>query len=336
MTMVSEVLTELELFIDGRFEGSSTGASYESEDPYACRSWAVERDARALAEVETPDNGKPCRDANAQAAYIADWLRYFAGHADKIEGRAFQEAPPNLHVYSIQHPIGPVAAILPWNAALILLAFKLAPALAAGCAFVAKPSEFTPASTLAFGACVEETGFPPGVFNVVVGQSRQAGAHLVSHPGVDKVAFTGSTRTGVAVVQAALGHLAAVTLGLGGKSSQIVFADADLDQATNGVVAGVFATSGQFWTAGSWGARTPRRLPRVRRATRRAGSADQDWRSQLPDHRHRADLDGSAVHAGRRNPVLGGRRWCAGVTLRRRHKFAEQTNSRERGACMPP
>jgi (Z)-2-((N-methylformamido)methylene)-5-hydroxybutyrolactone dehydrogenase len=294
LTATHDHLTEFPLYIDGQFVGSANGETYESEDPYACCSWArvadattedvdravraarralsgewgkmpgaerarlmlrladlVERDARALAEVETRDNGKPYRDANAQAAYIAHWLRYFAGHADKIEGRAFQEAHPNFHVYSIRQPIGVVAAILPWNAPLILLAFKLAPALAAGCTFVAKPSEFTPASTLAFAACVHEAGFPAGVFNVVAGQSRQVGAHLVAHPGVDKVAFTGSTRTGVAVAQAALGHLAAVTLELGGKSAQLIFADADLDQAINGVVAGVFAASGQFCTAGS-------------------------------------------------------------------------------------
>lgn len=294
MTATADNLTDFELFIDGRFTGASDGATYESEDPYRCRSWAriadattedvdravgaarralsgewgsmpgrqrarlmhrladiVERETAALAEVETRDNGKPFRDANAQTAYVADWLRYFAGYADKIEGRAFPEANPNFHVYSVRKPVGVVAAILPWNAPLILLAFKLAPALATGCTFVAKPSEFTPASTLAFAKCVEEAGFPPGVFNVVAGQSREIGAHLVAHPDVAKVAFTGSTRTGIAVGQAAMGHLAAVTLELGGKSPQIVFEDADLEQATNGVVAGVFAASGQFCTAGS-------------------------------------------------------------------------------------
>ena len=294
MSPETDSLVDFELFIDGQFTESSTGATFETEDPYACRSWArvadassadvdravaaarhaltgewgrtpgherarlmlrladiVERDAYALAEIETRDNGKPYRDANAQSAYVATWLRYFAGYADKIEGRSFQEAHPNFHVYSLRQPIGVVAAILPWNAPLILLAFKLAPALAAGCTFVAKPSEFTPASTLAFAARVQEAGFPPGVFNVVTGQSRDVGARLVSHADVDKVAFTGSTQTGVVVAQAALGHLAAVTLELGGKSAQIVFSDADLGQATNGVVAGVFAASGQFCTAGS-------------------------------------------------------------------------------------
>ncbi|WP_433504862.1 aldehyde dehydrogenase [Pseudonocardia halophobica] len=211
----------------------------------------VERESGALADVETRDNGKPFRDANAQVAYVADWLRYFAGHADKIEGRAFSDAHPNFFAYTVRQPVGVVGAILPWNAPLILLAFKLAPALAAGCTFVAKPSEFTPASALALAACVEEAGFPPGVFNVVAGSSRAVGAHLVAHHGVDKVAFTGSTATGIAVAQAALGHLAAVTLELGGKSPQLVFADADLDQATNGLIAGVFAASGQFCTAGS-------------------------------------------------------------------------------------
>ncbi|MEU1548376.1 aldehyde dehydrogenase [Nocardia sp. NPDC005745] len=360
MTAVTDVLTDFELYIDGRFTGSSTGTTYESEDPYACRSWAriadattedvdravdaaqaalsgewgrmpgrerarlllrladiVERDARALAEVETRDNGKPFRDANAQVAYVADWLRYFAGYADKIEGRAFQEAHPNFHVYSIRQPIGVVAAILPWNAPLILLAFKLAPALAAGCTFVAKPSEFTPASTLAFAACVDEAGFPPGVFNVVAGRSREVGAHLVAHPGVDKVAFTGSTHTGVAVAQAALGHVAAVTLELGGKSPQIIFADADLDQATNGVVAGAFAASGQFCTAGSrvlvhrdlydeFAARLISRAEQVRIGNPSEPTTDIGPISTAPQFARVAEILSSAVGAGARLSPRGG------------------------------
>ncbi len=144
-----------------------------------------------------------------------------------------------------------VAAITPWNSPLLLLTWKLAPALAAGCTVVVKPSEHSPAATLELARLIGEAGFPPGVVNVVTGASRELGAALAGHPGVDKVAFTGSTATGRAVAHAAAENLNKVTLELGGKSPQIVFADADLDAAANGVIAGVFAATGQTCMAGS-------------------------------------------------------------------------------------
>ncbi len=144
-----------------------------------------------------------------------------------------------------------VAAITPWNSPVLLASWKIAPALAAGCCVVVKPAEQAPCSTLEFAALFEEAGFPPGVFNVVTGFGAEAGAPLVEHPGVDKVAFTGGTETGRAVMRGAASHLARVTLELGGKSPNIVFEDADLDAAANGVVAGIFAATGQTCMAGS-------------------------------------------------------------------------------------
>lgn len=211
----------------------------------------VARDATDLAALETRDNGKLTRDAQAQIAYIPDWLHYFAGLADKMHGEAIPEAHPSFFVYTRHEPVGVVAAVLPWNAPLLLMAFKVAPALAAGCTLVVKPSEFTPVSALAFAARVEEAGFPPGVFNVVAGASRDVGQSLVAHKGVNKVVFTGSTATGIAIAQSAATNLTGVTLELGGKSPQIIFDDADLDAAINGIVAGVFAASGQACIAGS-------------------------------------------------------------------------------------
>jgi len=211
----------------------------------------VERDISELAKVETRDNGKLIRDAEAQVAQLPQWLRYFAGLADKINGEAISDAHPNFFVYTRREPIGVVAGILPWNAPLVLMMFKLAPALAAGCTFIAKPSEFTPASTLEFAKRVDEAGFPPGVFNVLSSSARETGASLVAHKGINKVAFTGSVQTGVAVAQAAAAHLAPTTLELGGKSPQLIFDDADLFAAVNGVVAGIFAATGQMCHAGS-------------------------------------------------------------------------------------
>ncbi len=154
-------------------------------------------------------------------------------------------------LFTRREPVGVVGAITPWNSPLLLMTFKLAPGLAAGCTFVVKPSEHSPASTLAFAQVLHEAGFPDGVFDVVAGSSRELGAALAGHRGVDKVAFTGSTATGRAVAHAAADNLNRVTLELGGKSPQIVFDDADLPAAANGIVAGVFAATVQTCMAGS-------------------------------------------------------------------------------------
>jgi len=203
-----------------------------------------------LAITETTDNGKVLREMAGQMKGLPEWYHYFAGAADKLEGRVIPVPQTNFFTYTRPEPIGVVAGILAWNSPLLLLTFKLAPALAAGCTFIAKPAEQTPASALEFAKLVEAAGFPPGVFNVLTG-AGDTGKALIEHPGVDKVAFTGSTPTGISIMQGAATHLAKVTLELGGKSANIIFDDADLDAAVNGVVAGIFAATGQTCIAGS-------------------------------------------------------------------------------------
>ncbi len=211
----------------------------------------ITENAERLARVEVRDNGKLYREMIGQLQGLGAWYQYFAGHADKIEGRVIPTDKPNYFCFTRREPVGVVGAITPWNSPLLLMTFKLAPGLAAGCTFVVKPSEHSPASTLAFAQVLDEAGFPPGVFNVVAGSSRELGAALAGHKGVDKVAFTGSTATGRAVAHAAADNVNRVTLELGGKSPQIVFEDADLAAAANGIIAGVFAATGQTCMAGS-------------------------------------------------------------------------------------
>jgi aldehyde dehydrogenase (NAD+) len=211
----------------------------------------IEKNAEPLARMEVRDSGKLYREMIFQLRYLPEWFNYFAGLADKLEGRTIPTDKNNFFVYTRREPVGVVAAITPWNAPMMLMAMKLAPALSAGCTFVLKPSEHAPASTLAFARLVEEAGIPPGVFNVITGLDRQLGAHLAAHPGVGKVVFTGSTATGRAVAQAAAGQLNGVVLELGGKSPQVVFEDADIAPAANGVIAGIFAAVGQTCMAGS-------------------------------------------------------------------------------------
>ena len=211
----------------------------------------MERDAARLAEVETHDTGKLLRETGAQMRTLPTWYEYFAEWADKVTGAVLPTDRHEFLVYSVREPVGVVAAITAWNAPLQLAAFKLAPALAVGCTCVLKPAEHTSASSLEFARLVEEAGFPPGVINVITGDGRGVGVPLVSHRGVDKVAFTGSTPTGISIAQLAAEHLAGVSLELGGKSPQIICADADLDAVETGVVAGVFGASGQSCVAGS-------------------------------------------------------------------------------------
>jgi acyl-CoA reductase-like NAD-dependent aldehyde dehydrogenase len=211
----------------------------------------IDADAERLARLEVNDSGKLYREMIGQLRGLGGWYRWFAGLADKLEGRQIPSGNPDYLVYTRREPVGVVAAITPWNSPLLLLTWKLAPALAAGCTVVVKPSEHAPVSTLGFASLFASAGFPGGVVNVVTGLSRQTGAALAGHPGVDKVAFTGSTATGRAVARAAAENLTKVTLELGGKSPQVVFPDADLAAAANGVVAGVFAATGQTCMAGS-------------------------------------------------------------------------------------
>jgi (Z)-2-((N-methylformamido)methylene)-5-hydroxybutyrolactone dehydrogenase len=235
------------------FDSGPWGSATGTERAAAMRRLAdlIAANAESLARVETTDNGKLLRETHTQANALSGWLQYFAGAADKIEGVTIPSDKPNYFLYTRREPVGVVAAITPWNSPLLLLMWKLAPALAAGCTIVVKPAEQTSASTLELGRLFEAAGFPPGVFNVVTGTGPDCGRALVRHPGVDKVAFTGSTTTGIAVMKDAADHLAGVSLELGGKSPNIVFDDADLEEATNGVVAGIFAATGQTCIAGS-------------------------------------------------------------------------------------
>jgi acyl-CoA reductase-like NAD-dependent aldehyde dehydrogenase len=207
--------------------------------------------AQELAVVESTDNGKLLREMGGQLGALAEWYYYFAGAADKIQGETIPSDKANFFVYTRREPVGVVGAIAPWNSPLLLLTFKLAPALAAGCTVVVKPAEQTPASTLEFARLFDEAGFPPGVVNVITGFGEGTGRPLVRHPGVDKVAFTGSTQTGIGVMKDAADHLARVSLELGGKSPNIVFDDADLEATNNGVISGIFAATGQTCIAGS-------------------------------------------------------------------------------------
>ena len=211
----------------------------------------IARDANRLAELETRDNGKLLREMAGQMAYLPEWYRYYGGLADKVQGSVIPSDKANFLVYTRHEPVGVVAAIVPWNSPLLLLTWKLAPALAAGCTVVVKPSDYTPVSTLALAELVVEAGFPPGVVNVLTGWGPEVGQLLTTDPGVDKIAFTGSTQVGKLIARAAADNLTRVTLELGGKSAQVVFPDADLDAAANGIIAGVFAATGQTCMAGS-------------------------------------------------------------------------------------
>jgi aldehyde dehydrogenase (NAD+) len=182
---------------------------------------------------------------------MPSWYSYFAGLADKLQGETIPTDRANFLVYTRHEPAGVVGAIVPWNSPLLLLSWKLAPALAAGCTVVAKPSDYSPASAVELAGLLDEAGFPPGVFNVVTGFGPAVGKALAGHPGVDKVAFTGSTGVGAEVAKAAAANITGALLELGGKSAHLVFPDADLDAAGNGVVAGVFAATGQTCMAGS-------------------------------------------------------------------------------------
>ncbi|WP_019546592.1 aldehyde dehydrogenase [Streptomyces sulphureus] len=211
----------------------------------------IAEEADDLAELEVRDGGKLLREMSGQMAGLPEYYRYFAGLADKVQGEAIPTGKQEYFVYTRHEPVGVVGAITPWNSPLLLLTWKLAAGLAAGCTFVVKPSDHTPASTAAFARLFTKAGFPPGVVNVVTGWGPETGAALSSHPDVDRIAFTGSTATGVEVGVSAVRNLTRFSLELGGKSAQVVFPDADLDAAANGVIAGIFAATGQTCLAGS-------------------------------------------------------------------------------------
>jgi aldehyde dehydrogenase (NAD+) len=206
--------------------------------------------ADAIAQVEVRDNGKLYKEMLAQLRVIPDWLYYYGGLADKIEGRVIPLDKTSVLNYTLREPLGVVGIIVPWNSPVLLLLYAMGPALAAGNTIVVKPSEHASASIIETLSLADEVGFPPGVFNVVTGMG-DVGAALVDHPGVAKIAFTGSETTGARIAAAAGSRLAPVTLELGGKSPNIVFADAALDAAEAGVLAGIYGAAGQSCVAGS-------------------------------------------------------------------------------------
>ncbi|MBY5718150.1 aldehyde dehydrogenase [Rhizobium leguminosarum] len=211
----------------------------------------VAANAQVLAELETRDTGKIIRETSAQIAYVAEYYRYYAGIADKIEGAYLPIDKPDMDVWLRREPIGVVAMVVPWNSQLFLSAVKIGPALAAGCTMVVKASEDGPAPLLEFARLVHEAGFPAGVVNIITGFGAACGAALGRHPKIAHVAFTGGPETARHVVRNSAENLASTSLELGGKSPFIVFADADLESAANAQVAGIFAATGQSCVAGS-------------------------------------------------------------------------------------
>jgi acyl-CoA reductase-like NAD-dependent aldehyde dehydrogenase len=214
--------------------------------------WAAEVRASAddISEVLLRDMGAPTMMAHGQVMSSIDYIEHFAGWADKMESAVLTPALTSQFHYTLRKPVGVVAAIVPWNAPVYLTVAKLAPALAAGCTVVLKPSELAPLSPLELVKAAERAGFPPGVVNVVTGTGA-VGAALVEHPGVDKVSFTGGTTTGAHVAATAGRLFKRVTLELGGKSANVIFADADLDAAAQGAVMGMMVNTGQQCIAGS-------------------------------------------------------------------------------------
>lgn len=211
----------------------------------------LESNAEELAQLETLDNGKPIGvSRTVDVALAIEHFHYFAGWATKLHGSTVDTAVPNTHVYLRREPVGVVGAIIPWNFPLLMAAWKLAPALAAGCTVVLKPAEQTPLTALRLGELALEAGLPPGVVNVVPGYG-DTGAAIVDHPGVDKIAFTGSVEVGKDVARRAAQTLKTVSLELGGKSPNIVFRDADLDAAKLAAASAIFANTGQVCSAGS-------------------------------------------------------------------------------------
>jgi acyl-CoA reductase-like NAD-dependent aldehyde dehydrogenase/enoyl-CoA hydratase/carnithine racemase len=210
----------------------------------------IEMHADELARTQIHENGKLIGEMTAGAHALSVHARYVAGLAEAMSGSSLHGVP-GYTAFTVREPVGVVAAITPWNSPLHLLCWKLFPALAAGCTIVIKPSEVTPTSTLRLAELCVEAGYPPGVVNVVTGFGQPTGAALAGHPGVDKIAFTGSTAAGKAMLAAAAPRIARVTLELGGKSPNIIFGDADVDNAVHGVMAGIFAATGQTCMAGS-------------------------------------------------------------------------------------
>jgi phenylacetaldehyde dehydrogenase len=217
----------------------------------------LEQHTEEFAVLESLDNGKPLAVARvADVPLAVDLLRYMSGWTTKIEGNTIPISVPytpgaRYHAFTLREPVGVVAQVIPWNFPLLMAAWKIGPALAAGCTIILKPAEQTPLSAIRLGELIQEAGFPEGVVNIVTGFGETAGAALASHPMVDKIAFTGSTEVGKLILHAATGNLKKVTLELGGKSPNIIMRDADLDVAIPGAAGAIFFNQGQCCCAGS-------------------------------------------------------------------------------------
>jgi aldehyde dehydrogenase (NAD+) len=212
----------------------------------------VEKNFDELSRLDTLDMGAPIARTSASLPRMLGMLRYYAGQANALLGETIQNSlPGEFLVYTLKEPVGVVGGIIPWNSPLGANMWKIGPAIATGCTLVLKPSEETPLTSLRLAELAMEAGLPPGVLNVVTGYGRTAGAALASHPDVDKVAFTGSPETGQSILRASAGNLKRLSLELGGKSPNIVFADANLDAAVPGAAMAVFANSGQICSAGT-------------------------------------------------------------------------------------
>ena len=210
----------------------------------------IRAEAPKLAELESRNCGKPIIEAEFDIADTATCFEYYGGLATKVLGHV-NPVPDNALSLSLREPVGVAGQIIPWNYPLLMAAWKLAPALAAGCTCILKPAEQTPLSALEMAGWLEEIGFPPGVVNIVTGFGESAGAPLVSHPDVDKIAFTGSAAVGKIILRSAAESIKRVTLELGGKSPNIFFADADFEAAIDGALFGVFINQGEVCSAGS-------------------------------------------------------------------------------------
>ncbi len=211
----------------------------------------IDESAEQLGRVETSDSGKLAAETISQTRYVGDYYRYFAGLADKIEGAVLPIDKPDMHVFTTRKPIGVVAAVVPWNAQMFLTATKLGPALAAGCSVVLKASELAPAPMFEFARLIERAGFPAGVVSVITGDAKNCAVPLTSHADIDRIAFTGGPETARHVIRNSADNFAVISLELGGKSPIIVFDDANIENAVNGLIAGNFGASGQSCVAGS-------------------------------------------------------------------------------------
>jgi len=234
------------------FEGKWSKMSARDRGKLLYRlSQLIEQHAGELAELETSDNGKPIKESTyIDLPGVVENFEYFAGWPTKIEGETIP-VPGQMFNYTLREPVGVCGQIIPWNFPLLMAAWKLAPALACGNTVVLKPAEQTPVTALELAKLIQEAGFPEGVVNIIPGYGETAGAALASHPGIDKIAFTGSTEIGKLIAKSAAANLTKVSLELGGKAPNVIFADADLDQAVNGAMMGIFFNQGQVCCAGS-------------------------------------------------------------------------------------